>query len=44
LMKAQRLFLTHIGSREGTEAEVLHEVRAAFPDASVAEDRSQYDL
>ncbi len=44
LMGARRLFLTHIGSREGTEAEVLQEVRAGFPDSTVAEDRSQYDL
>jgi ribonuclease Z len=43
-MGARRLFLTHIGSREGTEAEVLREVRAGFPDATVAEDRSQHDL
>jgi ribonuclease Z len=44
MMQARRLFLTHIGSREGTEAEVLREVRAGFPDSTVAEDRSQYDL
>lgn len=43
-MHARRLFLTHIGSREGTEAEVLREVRAAFPDSTVAEDRGQYDV
>lgn len=43
-LKARRLFLTHIGSREGTESEVLHEARAAFPDATVAEDCSQYEL
>jgi ribonuclease Z len=41
---ASRLFLTHIGSLEGTEAEVLHEVRAAFPDSTVAEDRSRHEL
>lgn len=44
VMGARRLFLTHIGSREGTEVEVLREVRAGFPDSTVAEDRSQYDL
>jgi len=38
------LFLTHIGDLEGTEAEVLHEVRAAFPDSTVAEDCGEYDL
>lgn len=44
VMGARRLFLTHIGSSEGTEAEVLREVRAGFPDSTVAEDRSQHDL
>jgi len=44
VMKARRLFLTHIGDREGTEAEVLREVRAGFPDSTVAEDLSHYDL
>jgi ribonuclease Z len=44
LLKARRLFLTHIGSLEGTDAEVVHEVRAGFPDSTVAEDRSQYEL
>ena len=44
IMKARRLFLTHLGSREGTDAEVLREVHAGFPDATVAEDRSTYDL
>ena len=44
VMGARRLFLTHIGSREGTEVEVLREVRVGFPDSTVAEDRSQYDL
>jgi len=43
-MHARRLFLTHIGDLEGTEAEVLHEVRAAFPDSTVAEDCGEYDL
>jgi len=43
-IRARRLFLTHIGSLEGTEAEVLREVRAGFPDSTVAEDRDQYDL
>ncbi len=41
---ARRLFLTHIGGREGTDAAVLQEVRAAFPDSVVAEDGAQYDL
>jgi ribonuclease Z len=44
VLGARRLFLTHIGGREGTEAEVSREVRAAFPDSVVAEDGSQYDL
>jgi ribonuclease BN (tRNA processing enzyme) len=44
LMGARRLFLTHIGSREGTEAEILREVRAGFPDSTVAEDLSQHHL
>jgi len=43
-MRARRLFLTHIGDLEGTEAEVLHEVRAAFPDSTVAEDCGEFDL
>jgi ribonuclease BN (tRNA processing enzyme) len=44
LLGARRLFLTHIGSREGTEEEVLREVRAGFPDATVAVDLGRYDL
>ena len=44
LLGARRLFLTHIGSLEGTDAEIFREVRAEFPDATVAEDRSQHDL
>ncbi|MGA8302761.1 MAG: MBL fold metallo-hydrolase [Thermoplasmata archaeon] len=44
LMGARRLFLTHIGSREGADAEILREVRAGFPDSTLAEDRSQHDL
>jgi ribonuclease Z len=43
-LRARRLFLTHLGSLEGTDEEVVREVRAAFPDATVAEDRSQHDL
>ncbi len=43
-MGARRLFLTHIGSLEGTDAEIIREVRARFPDSTVAEDRSQHDL
>jgi ribonuclease Z len=43
-MRARRLFLTHIGSLEGTDAEVLREVRAGFRDSTVAEDRDHYDL
>ena len=43
-MGARRLFLTHIGGREGTDEEVLREARAGFPDAIVAEDRTQHDL
>ncbi len=41
---ARRLFLTHIGSREGTDVEVLREVRAGFPDSVVAEDAARYEL
>jgi ribonuclease Z len=44
VMRARRLFLTHIGSVEGIDAEVLREVRAGFPDSTLAEDRSTYDL
>ena len=44
VMGARRLFLTHIADLEGTEAEVLREVRAAFPDSTVAEDLGEYDL
>ena len=43
-MRARRLFLTHIGGREGTDEEVAREARAGFPDSTVAEDRSQHDL
>ncbi|MGP8072001.1 MAG: MBL fold metallo-hydrolase [Thermoplasmata archaeon] len=43
-MGARRLFLTHIGGDETTDAEILREVRAGFPDSTVAEDRSQYEL
>ena len=43
-MGARRLFLTHIGDLEGTEAEVLREVRAVFPDSTVAEDCDEYVL
>ncbi len=44
LLGARSLFLTHIGSLEGTDAEIFREVRAAFPDSTVAEDRSQHEL
>jgi len=44
MMGARRLFLTHIGSSEGTDAEILREVRAGFPDSTLAEDCSQHDL
>jgi ribonuclease Z len=44
LMGARRLFLTHIGGREGTDAAILREVRAGFPDSTVAEDGTQHDL
>lgn len=44
LVRARRLFLTHIGSIEGTDTEILREVRAGFPDSVVAEDRSQHEL
>jgi ribonuclease Z len=43
-MGARRLFLTHIGSGEGAEAEILREVRAGFPDSTVAEDRAQHEV
>jgi ribonuclease Z len=43
-MGARRLFLTHIGGAEGVDAEVLREVRAGFPDSTLAEDRSQHQL
>ena len=44
VMGARRLFVTHIGGREGAETEIFREVRAGFPDSTVAEDSSQYDL
>ena len=44
VMRARRLFLTHIGGREGTDAAILREVRAGFPDSTVAEDGTQHDL
>ncbi len=43
-MGARRLFVTHLGSREGTDEEVAHEVRAGFHDSTVAEDNGQYDV
>jgi ribonuclease Z len=43
-LRARRLFLTHIGSLEGTEAEIVGEVRAGFPDSTVAEDGGHYLL
>ena len=43
-LRARRLFLTHIGSLEGTEVEIRREVRAGFPDSTVAEDGGQHDL
>jgi ribonuclease Z len=43
-LKARQLFLTHIGGREGTDTEVLREVRAGFPDATVAEDQTTHEL
>ncbi|HTW40011.1 MAG TPA: MBL fold metallo-hydrolase [Thermoplasmata archaeon] len=42
-MGAKRLFLTHIGGREGTEPAVGREARAVFPDAILAEDSQRYD-
>lgn len=43
-MHARRLFLTHLTSLPDTDVEVLREVRAAFPDSEVAEDRGRYEL
>jgi ribonuclease Z len=43
-IRAKRLFLTHIGGRDGTEAAVEREARATFADAIVAEDTGAYDL
>ncbi len=43
-MGARRLFVTHLASLPDTESEVLREVRAAFPDSEVAEDRGHYSL
>jgi ribonuclease Z len=43
-MHARRLFLTHLSSLPDTDAEVLREVRAGFPDSEVAEDRQHYSL
>jgi ribonuclease Z len=42
-MGAKRLFLTHIGGRDGTEAAVGREARAVFSDAIVVEDTQRYD-
>ena len=44
LLGARRLFLTHIGSLEGTDVEIFREARAEFPDTIVAEDRTQHEL
>lgn len=43
-MKARRLFLTHIGSRDGIDAEISREMRAGFADSTLAEDLSQHEL
>jgi len=43
-MHARRLFLTHLGNLPDTDAEVLREVRAVFPDSEVAEDRQRYTV
>ena len=43
-MRARRLFLTHLTSLPDTDAEVLREVRALFPDSEVVEDLSHYEL
>jgi len=43
-MHARKLFLTHLGSLPDTDAEVLREVRAGFPDSEVAEDRHRYEV
>lgn len=42
--KARRLFVTHLGGAPGSEADIPAEVRAGFPDSSVAEDGSEFDL
>jgi ribonuclease Z len=41
---ARRLFLTHLGGKEGTEAEVGRAARAIFPDAVVAEDNARFEI
>ena len=43
-MRARRLFLTHLASQPGTEAEVRSEARAIFPDAELAEECRRYEL
>ena len=44
VMKARHLFLTHVGDLPGADSEISDEVHRAFPDSSVAEDRSSFDL
>lgn len=43
-MKARRLFVTHIGGRDGSEAAIAQEVHAVLADATVAEDGSRYEV
>lgn len=43
-MGARQLFLTHIESREGADAEILREARAVFPETTLTEDRAQYEI
>ena len=41
---ARHLFLNHIGSQPDAELEIPQEAKQAFPDTTVVEDRSSYDL
>jgi ribonuclease Z len=42
--RARRLFLTHVGDLPDADSEIAEEVRREFPDSTVAEDRSSFDL
>jgi ribonuclease Z len=43
-MGARRLWLSHIGDRPNSEAEISLEARRVFPDSEVVEDRASFQL